>query len=246
MSTRARTEPKRCRATPSTPLSRFLPPIPTCGPWTSPVEPPKSTGISAAWSLPPVRVACGLSIAATSRSWRKPDTKSVAAFLAAHGVEVVASLPCYLEDNVDRQRGKGAFNASIRALQRLNALGYGHADSELVLDLVYNPQGPSLPPAQESLERDYKQHLGERYGIVFHHLFTLTNMPIQRFGSMLLSKGEFHSYMQLLRSSHREVNLEHVMCRELISVDGRAICTTATSISNSACRSATPASRACI
>jgi len=149
----------------------------------------------------------------------EPGQEDLAGFLAAHGVEVVASMPCYLEENVDRQRGKGTFDASIRALQTLNALGYGRPDSGLTLNLVYNPQGPSLPPPQEPLERDYKQHLASHFGIVFNQLFTLANMPIQRFGSMLVSKGQFNSYMSLLREAHREENLDHVMCRSLLSVD---------------------------
>jgi radical SAM/Cys-rich protein len=149
----------------------------------------------------------------------EPGQEGLAEFLAAHGVEVVASMPCYLEDNVDRQRGKGVFDTSIRALKRLNDLGYGQPGSGLMLNLVYNPQGPSLPPAQEPLERDYKRHLGERFGVVFNGLFTLANMPIQRFGSMLVSKGQFNSYMDLLRSAHRNANLEQVMCRSLLSVD---------------------------
>jgi radical SAM/Cys-rich protein len=134
---------------------------------------------------------------------------------------VVASMPCYLEDNVDRQRGRGVFDASIRALQRLNGLGYGREDSGLVLNLVYNPQGPALPPPQEALEADYKRVLGERYGIVFNHLFTLANMPIKRFGAMLAVKGEIDRYLGLLQSAHVDGNLAHVMCRNLISVDWR-------------------------
>ena len=149
----------------------------------------------------------------------EPGHEDLAAFLALHHVEVVASMPCYLEDNVDRQRGKGVFDASIRGLQRLNALGYGQADTGLVLNLVFNPLGPSLPPEQQALEQDYKRHLGSHFGIVFNGLFTLANMPIQRFGSMLVSKGQFNSYMDLLRRSHREANLEQVMCRSLLSVD---------------------------
>ena len=145
--------------------------------------------------------------------------EDLAAFLAAHGVEVVASLPCYLEENVEKQRGEGVFDASLKGLKRLNALGYGRAGSDLTLNLVYNPQGASLPPAQAALETDYKRHLGERYGIVFDRLFTLANMPIQRFGSMLISKGQFNAYMTTLRAAHRDENLEHVMCRSLISVD---------------------------
>jgi radical SAM/Cys-rich protein len=149
----------------------------------------------------------------------EPGQEDLAEFLAAHDVEVVASMPCYLEDNVDRQRGKGTFDASIRALQRLNALGYAQPGSGLTLNLVYNPQGASLPPAQQALERDYKQHLARHFGVAFNQLFTLANMPIQRFGSMLVSKGQFNSYMDLLRGAHREDNLAEVMCRGLVSVD---------------------------
>ena len=142
-------------------------------------------------------------------------------FLAREQVEVVASMPCYLEDNVDRQRGKGVFDGSIRGLQRLNALGYGRDGSGLVLNLVYNPQGPSLPPPQAALEADYKRVLGADYGIVFNRLYTLANMPIQRFGSTLISKDQFDSYLDLLQHAHLDANLEGVMCRNLISVDWR-------------------------
>ncbi len=145
--------------------------------------------------------------------------EDLAPFLARERVEIVASLPCYLESNVDRQRGKGAFERSIRGLQSLNRLGYGRAESGLVLNLVYNPQGPSLPPAQEILEADYKRVLGERYGVVFNRLYTLANMPIQRFGAILIADGEFDRYLGLLRHAHLDANLEHVMCRNLVSVD---------------------------
>jgi len=149
----------------------------------------------------------------------EPGFEDMAAFLADHRVEVVASLPCYLKENVDTQRGKGVFAASLRGLKRLNALGYGQADSGLGLNLVYNPQGASLPPPQAALEAAYKQHLANNYGIVFNQLFTLTNMPIQRFGSMLISRGQFNAYMVTLREAHRDDNLDQVMCRSLISVD---------------------------
>lgn len=149
----------------------------------------------------------------------QPGHEDLANFLAAQQVEVVASLPCYLEDNVDRQRGKGVFKESLRGLHRLNALGYGHPGSGLVLDLVYNPQGADLPPPQCSLEAAYRTHLEEHFGAVFNQLLTLANMPIQRFGSMLVSKGEFNGYMQLLRGAHRDENLGQVMCRSLVSVD---------------------------
>jgi radical SAM/Cys-rich protein len=144
--------------------------------------------------------------------------EDTAAFLAEYEVDIVASLPCYLEDNVNRQRGAGVFDKSIQALLRLNALGYGK-EGGLNLSLVYNPQGPALPPPQVALEADYRKHLGERYGVVFTQLFTLANMPIQRFGSTLVSKGQFNRYMELLRHAHRDANLESVMCRNLISVD---------------------------
>jgi radical SAM/Cys-rich protein len=148
----------------------------------------------------------------------QPGQEDLAEFLAAHGVEIVASMPCYLQDNVERQRGKGVFGDSIRGLKRLNALGFGR-NPALTLNLVYNPQGPALPPAQVELEADYKRVLGERYGIVFDKLFVLANMPIQRFGSMLLSKGEFDDYLRLLQDAHLDANLDGVMCRSLISVD---------------------------
>jgi radical SAM/Cys-rich protein len=147
--------------------------------------------------------------------------EDLAEFLGANQVEVVASMPCYLQDNVDKQRGKGVYDGSVRGLRRLNALGYGHEGSGLVLDLVYNPLGPSLPPPQAQLEADYKRFLGERFGIVFNSLFTLANMPIQRFGAILLSQGQFDSYLRTLQHAHRDENLAGVMCRNLLSVDYR-------------------------
>ena len=151
----------------------------------------------------------------------EPGQQGLAEFLAAEGVRIVASLPCYSQDNVDRQRGAGVFDKSIRCLQKLNALGYGAAGSPLTLDLVYNPQGPSLPPPQIKLEADYKRLLDENFGIRFNQLLTITNQPISRFGSMLVSKGQFRDYMALLRSAHRDDNLDSVMCRNLVSVDWR-------------------------
>jgi radical SAM/Cys-rich protein len=145
--------------------------------------------------------------------------EDLAAYLAAHQVEVIASLPCYLEDNVDRQRGKGVFGGSIEGLRKLNALGYARADSGLDLSLVYNPQGPALPPAQAPLEDAYRAHLRAHYGVEFTRLYTLANMPIARFGSTLISKGQLNAYLRLLRESHRDENLENVMCRTLLSVD---------------------------
>jgi radical SAM/Cys-rich protein len=149
----------------------------------------------------------------------EPGYEWVAAFLADQEVEVVASLPCYSEENVDEQRGKGAFAASIAGLRRLNALGYGRPGTGLVLNLIYNPNGAFLPPAQAGLEHDYKRLLAERFGITFDRLFTLANMPIKRFGSWLVSKGKFDEYTATLRAAHRPENLAKVMCRDLISVD---------------------------
>jgi radical SAM/Cys-rich protein len=151
----------------------------------------------------------------------EPGFEDTPRFLADHGVEIIASLPCYLEENVDAQRGKGVYGASVRGLQKLHALGYGKADSALMLNLVYNPIGPYLPPAQDELEADYKRELKNRYGIEFNRLYTLANMPIARFGSSLVSKGQFHEYMTLLRGAHCNENLAGVMCRTLISVDYR-------------------------
>ena len=149
----------------------------------------------------------------------QPGQEDLAEFLARERVEVIASMPCYLKDNVDRQRGKGVFDGSIRGLRKLNALGYGR-DPALVLNLVYNPQGPSLPPAQGALEADYRRVLGD-HGIAFNRLYVLANMPIQRFGSTLVTKGEFEPYLRLLQDAHLDANLDGVMCKSLLSVDWR-------------------------
>ena len=149
----------------------------------------------------------------------QPGYDWVVPFLAQHQVEVVASLPCYMEDNVDAQRGSGVFQQSIAALKKLNQAGYGQQDSGLTINLVFNPQGPSLPPGQEALQADYKAHLRDEFGIEFNQLFTLANMPIKRFGSTLLSHGQFDDYMELLKNSFRADNLDAVMCKDLISVD---------------------------
>ncbi len=145
--------------------------------------------------------------------------EGLAEFLAEQQVEIVASLPCYLEDNVNAQRGKGVFHDSIEGLKKLNALGYGKANNGLTMNLVFNPQGAALPPPQEPLEAAYKTHLKEHYEIEFNQLFTITNMPIKRFGSMLVSKGQFEEYMTLLRNSYNRDTLDAVMCRSTISVD---------------------------
>jgi radical SAM/Cys-rich protein len=149
----------------------------------------------------------------------EPGQEDLAEFLAANAVEVVASLPCYSAKNVDAQRGDGVFERSIAGLRQLNALGYGVPGTGRVLNLVYNPLGASLPPAQGPLEADYKRELFDHFGIVFNQLFALANMPIQRFGSTLISKGQFSTYMQLLRDSHSDANLPGVMCRSTVSVD---------------------------
>lgn len=160
----------------------------------------------------------------------EPGQEGLAEFLAEQGVEITASLPCYLEENVNAQRGKEVYAKSIRVLQKLNSLGYGdlHNDDEsktgnanngLILNLMFNPQGPVLPPPQQQLEADYRQYLAEHFGITFNQLFTLTNMPIKRFGSTLISKGGFEGYMSLLRDSFKEENAHQLMCRNTISID---------------------------
>lgn len=149
----------------------------------------------------------------------EPGQERLAEFLAENQVEVVASLPCYSLDNVDKQRGKGVFDKSIAALQKLNALGYGKPGSGLALNLVYNPQGPFLPPDQKTLEADYRRELCAHFGVVFDQLFALANMPIKRFGSTLVSRGQFAGYMQLLKDNYSDANLEGVMCRSLVSAD---------------------------
>ncbi len=157
----------------------------------------------------------------------EPGYEWAADFLAEHQVEIVASLPCYLQENVDAQRGKGAFAASIAGLKKLNVLGYGKPESGLELNLVFNPQGANLPPPQEQLEADYRHYLGEKFDIQFNHLFALVNMPIQRFRAVLLVNGKqlnhrqmvFENYLALLKSAYQHENLKKVMCKTLISVD---------------------------
>jgi radical SAM/Cys-rich protein len=149
----------------------------------------------------------------------EPGQEDLGAFLAEQGVTVVASLPCYSAANVDRQRGDGVFARSITGLQQLNRLGYGAEGSGLELDLVYNPQGPRLPPPQAALEADYKRELAEHFGIRFNRLYTITNMPIQRFAAVLRQQGQLEAYMDLLRASHNPANLAQVMCRSTVSVD---------------------------
>lgn len=149
----------------------------------------------------------------------QPGFTDLPQFLADQRVEIIASLPCYLEENVDRQRGQGVFASSLRMLEELNRLGYAQPGTGLFLNLVYNPQGPVLPPPQEALERSYRAYLEGQFGVSFNHLYTLANMPIQRFGSSLISKGQFDTYLKLLQQGHRGDNLESVMCRTTLSVD---------------------------
>ena len=149
---------------------------------------------------------------------QEPGYESLAQFLADHQVTVVASLPCYSEKNVSEQRGKGVFEQSIEVLQELNKFGYG-IDPSLTLNLVYNPNGAFLPPDQRQLENEYKVRLRSDFGIVFNELYTITNMPISRFGAVLLAQGEYHQYMALLKNNFSSSNLETLMCLSTVSVD---------------------------
>lgn len=148
----------------------------------------------------------------------EPGKNYLPEFFKRHQVELICSLPCYSEENVDRQRGKGTFELSIRALQRLNELGYGQPDSDLLLNLVYNPVGPHLPPPQEQLEQVYRQKLSAEFGIVFNHLFCLTNMPITRYAKHLRLRNEYDRYKDLLEKNFNAATLDHLMCRNLISI----------------------------
>jgi radical SAM/Cys-rich protein len=148
----------------------------------------------------------------------EPGKDYLPEFFKRQKVELVCSLPCYSEENVDRQRGKGTFDLSIRALQIFNQIGYGQPDSDLVLNLVYNPVGPHLPPPQKDLEQDYKRILSEQFGIVFNRLYCLSNMPITRYETHLRLRGEYDRYMELLANAFNAATLDQVMCRNLISV----------------------------
>jgi len=148
----------------------------------------------------------------------QPDQEDLVDFLAANRVEVVASMPCYLQSNVDKQRGNGVFDLSIAALHRLNEAGYGHKDSGLSLNLVYNPVGPFLPPDQQALEQTYKEQLRERFGIHFNSLLTITNMPISRFRSDLQRSGQLEEYQSLLLQSFNAGTVDGLMCRSMISI----------------------------
>jgi len=149
----------------------------------------------------------------------EPGYKNLSRFLALNKVQITASLPCYLKDNVDKQRGKGVFEKSILALRKLNSYGYGIKDNDLILNLVYNPNGPQLPPSQKELEDTYRRELKERYGILFSNLFVLANMPINRYEKYLNIIGQLKEYNQLLKDNHNSRNLNSVMCKSTISVD---------------------------
>lgn len=149
----------------------------------------------------------------------EPEYAHLVDLFVQHKVAITASLPCYLQENVDKQRGKGTFENSIQVLNHLNSKGYGRQESSLQLNLVFNPQGPELPPPQSQLQSDYKAFLKKHYDIEFDQLFTITNIPIKRFGSMLMSKNLLDSYVQLLKDSFSPDNLPGLMCRSLISVD---------------------------
>lgn len=149
----------------------------------------------------------------------EPGYEHLASFLASNKVQITASLPCYLEENVDNQRGKGVFKKSIISLKQLNSYGYGTKDSDLILNLVYNPGGPALPPSQKELEDTYRKELKEKYGIYFSNLFVLANMPINRYEKYLKIIGKFDEYNKLLKDNHNARNLNSVMCRTTLSVD---------------------------
>jgi radical SAM/Cys-rich protein len=144
-------------------------------------------------------------------------------FFREHRVEVIASLPYFLEQQTDAQRGLGVFDKSIAAMRRLNEVGYGHEASGLALNLVYNPVGAYLPPDQSSIERDFKRELFSRHGLRFNRLYTITNMPINRFLSYLRRSGNYERYMQKLVTSFNPATVEGLMCRTMVSVgwDGR-------------------------
>lgn len=148
----------------------------------------------------------------------EPGQEDTAAFLAEHGVEVIASLPCYLKANVDRQRGEGVFDKSIRGLRLLNELGYGQPGSSLKLNLVYNPSGAHLPPSQSALEESYRQQLAQHYGILFNHLYTLTNIPVTRYARHLRHHGQYDDYMQMLVDNFNPAAAHNLMCMQQVSV----------------------------
>jgi len=170
------------------------------------------------------RLNCEVIVRSNLSVLQEPDYHHLMDVFVKYKLVVMASMPCYLEENVDKQRGKGTFKDCIKTLQQLNDKGYGTADSALNINLIYNPQGAELPPHQSALEGDYKKHLLDNYGISFNQLLTITNLPINRFGSVLISTNQFDNYMDLLQTSFVEQNLDDVMCRQLISVDWQGYC----------------------
>lgn len=160
-----------------------------------------------------VIVRCNLTIILANKKYY-----DLPQFYKHHNVEVVSSLPFYTQDRTDRQRGNGVFEDSIKALQMLNAIGYGKQETGLILNLVYNPAGAFLPPSQTSLEKEYKQALMERYGIAFNNLFAITNLPISRFLDYLLQTGNYENYMEKLVNAYNPSAAENVMCRNTISI----------------------------
>jgi radical SAM/Cys-rich protein len=153
----------------------------------------------------------------------EPEQEDLLDFLRKQQVAIIASLPCYTAENVDKQRGRGVFERSIRSLRLLNEAGYGKPGSGMQLDLVFNPGGASLPPPQQALEQEYKHRLRENFGIEFGRLLTITNMPISRFSDQLVRLGNQEQYRKLLANSFNPETIDHLMCRSLISIswDGR-------------------------
>lgn len=160
-----------------------------------------------------VIVRCNLTIIVSNKKYNHlPD------FFKKNGVEVISSLPCYTEENTDKQRGKGVFNDSIKALKMLNAVGYGKENTGLILNLVYNPSGIGIPGNQESLEKDYKKELKEQFDLEFNNLYTITNLPISRFLEFLIASGNYETYMQKLLEAYNPMAVENVMCRNTLSI----------------------------
>jgi radical SAM/Cys-rich protein len=160
-----------------------------------------------------VMVRCNLTIILANKKYH-----DLPQFFKQHGVEVISSLPFYTQDRTDRQRGDGVFEHSIEALQMLNAVGYGKEGTGLTLNLVYNPAGAFMPPPQAALEKEYKQALLQRYGIVFNTLFAITNLPISRYLDYLLQSGNYEKYMEKLANAYNPAAAANVMCRNTVSI----------------------------
>jgi radical SAM/Cys-rich protein len=160
-----------------------------------------------------ILVRCNLTIIVANKKYH-----DLPEFFKKHSIEVVSSLPCYTEANTDKQRGEGVFAKSLKAIKMLNEVGYGKNGSNLILNFVYNPGGPSLPPNQEALKLDYKKRLKEDFDLEFNDLFTITNVAISRFLDFLLKAGRYEEYMDKLIAAFNPMAAENVMCRNLISV----------------------------